>query len=83
MDTLPREVGVHTGECEILGGKLSGIAVHIAARVAALAAADEVLASTVRDLVAGSGLGFIERGIHALRGVPGDWQLFALERVGQ
>lgn len=81
---LTVRAGVHTGECEILGGKLSGIAVHIAARVAALAAADEVLvSSTVRDLVAGSGLRFRERGIHALRGVPGDWQLFALERVGQ
>jgi pimeloyl-ACP methyl ester carboxylesterase len=75
--------GVHTGECEVLGGKLSGIAVHIAARVAALATADEVLvSSTVRDLVAGSGLRFRERGIHVLRGVPGDFQLFALERVG-
>jgi class 3 adenylate cyclase len=80
---LAVRTGVHTGECEVLGGKLSGIAVHIAARVAALATAEEVLvSSTVRDLVAGSGLRFRERGIHILRGVPGDWQLFALERVG-
>lgn len=80
---LAVRTGIHTGECEVLGGKLSGIAVHIAARVAALATADEVLvSSTVRDLVAGSGLRFRARGIHVLRGVPGDWQLFALERVG-
>jgi class 3 adenylate cyclase len=79
---LAVRTGVHTGECEVLGDKLSGIAVHIAARVAALATADEVLVSrTVRDLVAGSGLRFRERGIHVLRDVPGDWQLFALERV--
>jgi pimeloyl-ACP methyl ester carboxylesterase len=72
--------GVHTGECEVLDGKLSGIAVHVAARVARLATADEVLvSSTVKDLVAGSGLRFRERGTHALRGVPGEWQLFALE----
>ena len=78
---LAVRTGVHTGECEVLGGKPSGIAVHIAARVAALATADEVLvSSTVRDLVAGSGLRFRERGSHILRGVPGDWQLFALER---
>jgi pimeloyl-ACP methyl ester carboxylesterase len=81
---LAVRTGVHTGECQVLGGKLSGIAVHIAARVAALAGADEVLvSSTVRDLVAGSGLRFRERGVHALRGVPGDWQLFTLERVVQ
>jgi class 3 adenylate cyclase len=61
---------------------LSGIAVHVAARVAALASAEEVLvSSTVRDLVAGSGLRFSERGVHVLRGVPGDWRLFALERA--
>jgi pimeloyl-ACP methyl ester carboxylesterase len=81
---LAVRTGVHTGECEILGGKLSGIAVHIAARVASLATADEVLvSSTVKDLVAGSGLRFRERGRHVLRGVPGDWHLFALERVAQ
>jgi class 3 adenylate cyclase len=70
--------GVHTGECEIMGQKLGGIAVHIGARVAANAAADEVLvSSTVRDLVAGLGLRFESRGVHVLKGVPGDWALLA------
>lgn len=62
--------------------QLGGIAVHIGARVAALAAPDEVLvSSTVRDLVAGSGLRFHDRGIHSLRGVPGEWRLFAVKRL--
>jgi pimeloyl-ACP methyl ester carboxylesterase len=74
--------GLHTGECEIIGNKLGGIAVHIGARVAALAAPDEVLVSgTVKDLVAGSGLRFQDRGTHGLRGVPGEWRLFAVEGV--
>jgi len=74
--------GLHTGECEVIGEKLGGIAVHIAARVASLAAADEVLvSSTVKDLVAGSGLRFQDRGVQSLRGVPGDWRLFAAERA--
>ena len=74
--------GLHTGECEAIGEKLGGIAVHIGARVTALAAPDEVLvSSTVRDLVAGSGLRFQDRGVHALRGVPGEWRLFAVERL--
>jgi class 3 adenylate cyclase len=69
--------GVHTGECEIVGNDLAGIAVHIGARVAALAAPGEVLVSqTVRDLVAGSGLSFHERGKHRLKGVPDEWRLF-------
>jgi class 3 adenylate cyclase len=69
--------GVHTGECELAGEKLAGIAVHIGARVAGLAAPGEVLVSqTVRDLVAGSGLMFEERGLHTLKGVPKEWQLF-------
>jgi pimeloyl-ACP methyl ester carboxylesterase len=73
--------GLHTGECEVIGSKLGGIAVHIGARVAALAEADEVLvSSTVRELVAGSGLHFRDRGVHALRGVPGEWRLFAVQR---
>jgi pimeloyl-ACP methyl ester carboxylesterase len=73
--------GVHTGECEVLGSKLAGIAVHIGARVASVAAPDEVLvSSTVRDLVAGSGLAFADRGLHTLKGVPGDWHLFAVDR---
>jgi class 3 adenylate cyclase len=72
--------GLHTGECERIGDKLGGIGVHIGARVAALANADEVLvSSTVRDLVAGSGLRFRERGLQILRGVPGEWRLFAVE----
>ena len=70
---------VHTGECERLDGKLVGIAIHIGARLAELAAPGEVIvSSTVRDLVAGSGLAFSERGTRALRGVPGEWRLFAL-----
>jgi pimeloyl-ACP methyl ester carboxylesterase/class 3 adenylate cyclase len=70
--------GVHTGECEVIGEKLGGIAVHIGARIGALAAPDEVLVSrTVSDLVAGSGLQFQERGTHSLKGVPGSWQLLA------
>ena len=74
--------GLHTGECEVIGDKLGGIAVHIGARVAALAAPDEVLvSSTVKDLVAGSGLRFQDRGLCSLRGVPGEWRLFAVERV--
>jgi class 3 adenylate cyclase/pimeloyl-ACP methyl ester carboxylesterase len=70
--------GVHTGECEVIGDKLGGIAVHIGARIGALAAPDEVLVSrTVSDLVAGSGLRFEERGTHTLKGVPGSWLLLA------
>ena len=72
--------GAHTGECERRGNDLAGLTVHIAARVAALAASGEVLVSrTVRDLVAGSGLRFVDRGEHELKGVPESWQLFALE----
>jgi len=77
---LQVRAGVHTGECELLGGKLGGIAVHIGARVAALAAADEVLvSSTVKDLVAGSGIRFEERGMYQLKGVPGQWNLLAAQ----
>ena len=68
--------GLHTGEVETSGAKVSGLAVHIGARVMAHAGAGEVLvSSTVRDLVAGSGIGFEERGTHALKGVPGEWCL--------
>ena len=71
--------GLHSGECEVLGDKLGGIAVHIGARVASLAAGGEVLVSnTVKDLVAGSGIGFQSRGVHALKGVPGEWSVFAV-----
>jgi pimeloyl-ACP methyl ester carboxylesterase len=73
--------GLHTGECETRGDDLAGMAVHIGARVAATAQADEVLvSSTVRDLVAGSGMQFEERGEHQLKGVPGTWRL--LRAVG-
>lgn len=72
--------GAHTGECEVLGDKLAGVAVHIAARIAAMAGADEILvSSTVRDLVAGSGLRFADHGTHALRGVPDDRRLFRVQ----
>lgn len=70
--------GLHTGEVELHGDDVAGMAVHIAARVAALAGANEALvSSTVKDLVSGSGLRFQERGTHVLKGVPGEWQLFA------
>ena len=72
--------GLHTGECEVVDGKMTGIAVHIGARVASHADADEVLvSSTVKDLVAGSGLQFRDRGRHELKGLPGDWQLYAVD----
>jgi class 3 adenylate cyclase len=72
-------VGVHTGECELQDGKVTGIAVNIGARVAAAAGPGEVLvSSTVKDLVAGSGIEFLERGRHELRGIPGEWQLYAV-----
>jgi pimeloyl-ACP methyl ester carboxylesterase len=73
--------GLHTGECEIMGEDVGGIAVHIGARVAALAGAHEVLvSSTVKDLVAGSGLRFADRGNRSLKGVPGEWHIYAIER---
>jgi class 3 adenylate cyclase len=72
--------GLHTGECELMDGKVGGIAVHIGARVAAGALAGEVLVtSTVKDLVAGSGIRFREHGLTELKGVPGPWQLYAVE----
>jgi class 3 adenylate cyclase len=71
--------GLHTGECEVVGDKLAGIVVHTAARVAAAAGAGEVLVSaTVRDLVAGAGFVFEERGTRELRGIPGEWRLYAV-----
>ena len=77
---LEVRAGVHTGECEIVGPKIAGIAVVTGARISALAGAGEVLVSrTVRDLVAGSGIEFTDRGEHALKGVPGVWQLFAVK----
>jgi class 3 adenylate cyclase len=72
--------GLHTGEIEMIGDDIAGIAVHIGARVLAHAGGGEVLvSSTVKDLVAGSGINFIERGEHELKGVPGAWRLFAVE----
>jgi len=73
--------GLHTGECELMGKKVGGIAVHIGARVMAHSGANEVLvSSTVKDLVAGSGIKFMERGVHELKGVPDEWHLYAVAR---
>jgi len=77
---LEIRAGVHTGECERVGDKLGGLAVHVGARIAATASGGEVLASrTVQDLVAGSGLKFTDRGTHRLRGIDEPWQLFAVD----
>jgi len=76
---LEIRAGLHTGECERLDGKLGGIAVPTGARIAAVAEPGEVLvSSTVRDLVAGSGIEFADRGTHQLKGVPGEWRLYAV-----
>ena len=84
-ETLGIEIraGIHTGECELLGSRIGGIAVHIAARIVGQAGPGEILVSrTVRDLVVGSGTGFEDRGSVELRGVPGTWQLLAVDRHG-
>ena len=79
---LEARIGIHVGECELHEGKLSGIAVNVGARVAAVAGAGEVLVSnTVRDLVAGSGLTFEDRGQRELKGIPGIWQVYAANRA--
>ena len=79
----PARAGIHTGECELLDNDIGGIAVHIAARICGQAGADDILVSrTVRDLVVGSGTGFEDRGSVELRGVPGTWQLLAVNRYG-
>jgi class 3 adenylate cyclase len=71
--------GVHSGECELVGQALEGLAVHIAARIEALAEPGEVLvSSTVKELVTGSGIDFVDRGSHTFKGVPGEWRLFAV-----
>jgi class 3 adenylate cyclase len=76
---LEVRAGLHTGECEFAGSAVRGIAVHTGARVASMAGPGEVLvSSTVRDLVAGSGIEFTERGVHALKGIPGEWRLYAV-----
>jgi class 3 adenylate cyclase len=73
--------GLHSGECETEGANLGGIAVHIGSRVAGKANAGEILvSSTVKDLVVGSGISFEDRGLHPLKGVPGEWHLFAVHR---
>ncbi len=77
---LQLRVGLHTGECEIRGDDLGGLAMHIAARVGALAGPGEVLVSgMVKDLVVGSGIEFGDRGEHQLKGVPGSWRLFLVQ----
>jgi class 3 adenylate cyclase len=74
--------GLHTGECELVGDDVAGVAINIGARVSALAGPGEVLVSgTVKDLVYGSGIEFADRGAHELKGVPGDWRLYAVERA--
>jgi class 3 adenylate cyclase len=76
---LEARIGIHVGECELHEGKIAGLAVNIGSRVASNAREGEVLVSqTVRDLVAGSGIGFTDRGTHQLKGIPGSWQLFAV-----
>jgi len=81
---LEIKAGLHTGECEVADGKLAGLAVHIAARIAALAGPGEVLiSSTVKDLVVGSEMKFLDRGAHAFKGVPGEWHVFAVEEFAQ
>jgi class 3 adenylate cyclase len=76
---LDVRAGLHTGECELVDGKVAGIAVHTGARVASLAQPGEVLVSnTVKDLVAGSGIAFEDRGVSELKGIPGEWRLFAV-----
>jgi class 3 adenylate cyclase len=75
--------GLHTGEIELADTGVEGIAVHIGARIAALARAGEVLASsTVKDLVVGSGIDFADRGTHVLKGVPGEWRVHAVTDIG-
>jgi class 3 adenylate cyclase len=77
---LEVRAGIHTGECERVGDKLAGLAVKVGARVAGSAAPGEVLVSqTVKDLVAGSEIEFEDRGAHELKGVPGEWRLYAVD----
>jgi len=77
---LEIRAGIHTGECEVAGGDVAGVAIHVASRVESAARPGEILvSSTVRDLVAGSGLRLSDRGVHELKGLEGRWQLFALE----
>jgi class 3 adenylate cyclase len=74
---LSVRIGVHTGECEVKGEKLSGIAIHFGAKIAAIADADQIVVSqTVKDLVAGSGIKFKDYGDHSLKGIPDEWHLY-------
>jgi class 3 adenylate cyclase len=76
---LELRTGIHTGECELAGDKIAGIAVHVGARVMSHAGPGETLvSSTVRDLVAGSGIECVDRGAQALKGIPGEWRLFSV-----
>jgi class 3 adenylate cyclase/tetratricopeptide (TPR) repeat protein len=80
---LQVRAGIHTGECELVGGDAIGIAVHIGARVAAQAGPNEVMvSSTVRDLLVGGEMTFVDRGVSELKGIPGEWRLYAVERQG-
>jgi class 3 adenylate cyclase len=77
---LEIRAGLHVGEIELQGDDIAGLAVHIAARIEASAGSGEILVSrTLPDLVVGSGVGFVDRGTHALKGVPGDWHLFSID----
>jgi class 3 adenylate cyclase len=79
---LQVRAGIHTGEIELISQDIGGIAVHIAARVSSMATGGEVLvSSTVRDLVAGSGIHFEERGSHTLKGIPEPWRIYAATRT--
>ncbi len=79
---LQIRAGIHTGECELVGGDAAGIAVHIGARVAESAGAAEVMvSSTVRDLLAGGDIRFADRGSRALKGIPGEWRLYAVQPI--
>jgi class 3 adenylate cyclase len=77
---LQVRAGIHTGEIELVDGDAVGIAVHIGARVAACAGGNEVIVSgTVRDMMAGGDIKFADRGTHVLKGIPGEWRLYAVE----
>ncbi|MEY2433625.1 MAG: hypothetical protein QOC92_3350, partial [Acidimicrobiaceae bacterium] len=72
--------GIHTGECELVGGDVAGVAVHVASRVQSAAEPGEILvSSTVRDLIAGSDLLLVDRGVHELKGLDGQWTLLAVK----
>ena len=80
---LEIRAGIHIGECELIGDDIGGMAVHIAARILGEASAGEILVSSVvRDLVVGSGIGFETRGVHELRGVPGQWEILTVDPRG-